>query len=281
MNKSQVRAYFILLIYIVLVVIYHLLGYTGHFGFDDIHYAELANDLLQGNFDSGDHYAYRFPVVLFTSLFYKIFGVSDFASSLPALVITITILIILFNTLREHGPKTLIIGLSLCTFSNWFIFYSDKLMPDIYVALSVIWALALIHSYKYKSDKSKTAGHAFLFTFALLFGFMSKGTIVLMLPLLLFLLTTDIIKKRDQKFWLYSLISGPILLALYFFAIWIFTGNLMERFHAIADNSYLNPCSYDQQSLRILLNRVFVGFFELSIFQSLATGFIFVFAILF
>ncbi|MEA3461948.1 MAG: hypothetical protein U9R49_08720, partial [Bacteroidota bacterium] len=74
---------------------------------------------------------------------------------------------------------------------------------------------------------------------------------------------------------------GFVLLALYLFAIWVFTGNVMERFDAIADNSYLNRCSYDQQSLRILLKRIFIGFFELSIFQSLATAFIFVFAILF
>jgi len=281
MNRSQVRVYSILLLYIVLVVLYHLIGYTGHFGFDDIHYAELASGLLNGNMDFGDHYAYRFPVVLFTAFCYLIFGISDFASSLPALTITICILIIVFNTLREHGPKAIIIGLSLTTFSNWFLFYSDKLMPDIYVALSILWALAIIHRYKYKSDKNKTARYAFLFTFALLFGFVSKGTIVLMIPLLLFLIVTDIIRKRDLKFWLYSLISGSALLAIYLLTIWIFTGNVMERFHVIADNSYLNLCSYDQQSLKILLKRVFIGFFELTIFQSLATGFIFVFAILF
>jgi hypothetical protein len=54
----------------------------------------------------------------------------------------------------------------------------------------------------------------------------------------------------------------------------------LKRFEVIADNSYLNPCSYDQQSLQILLKRIFFGFFELSIFQSLATAFIFIFAAL-
>ena len=281
MNKKQVAAFPILLIYILFVGLYHLFGYTGHYGFDDIHYAELASGLLQGSIDFGDHYAYRFPVLLFTALSYLIFGISDFASSLPALFITISILIIVFNILREHGLRVTLIGLSLTTFSNWFLFYSDKLMPDIYVALSVIWALAIIHRYKYKSNRSKTVPHAFLFTFALLFGFMSKGSIVLMLPLLVFLFFTDLLQKRDLKFWGYSLVSGLSLLAIYLFTIWLFTGNVMERFDVIADNSYLNRCSYDQQSLRILLKRVFAGFFELSIYQTLATGFIFVFAVLF
>jgi len=281
MDNTRVKEYFILLTFIILIILYHLVGYTGHFGFDDLHYAELAANLLHGSVNFEDHYAYRFPVILFTSIFYLIFGISDFSSSLPALMIAITILVFVFNMLREHGYKAIFIGLSICTFSNWFLFYSDKLMPDIYVALSVIWALAIIHRYKYKSDKSKTALFSFLFAFSLLFGFMSKGTIVLVLPLLLFLIITDIFKRRDLKFWVYSGISGIVLLAFYFFVIWIFTGNVMKRFELIADNSYLNLCSYDQQSLRILLKRIFLGFFELSIFQSLATGFIFVLAILF
>ncbi|MEA3476721.1 MAG: glycosyltransferase family 39 protein, partial [Bacteroidota bacterium] len=208
MNKNRIAVYSILLIYLAIVVLHHLFGYTGHFGFDDLHYAELADGLLKGNVDFEDHYSYRFPVVLLTSLFYLLFGINDFSSALPAMAITIVILIIVFNILREHGPKTIILGLSLTVFSNWFLFYSDKLMPDIYVALSVIWALAVLNRYRYKSGQRKTAGHAFLFAFALLLGFMSKGTIVLMLPLLLYLLVTDIIQKRNLKFWGYSLISG-------------------------------------------------------------------------
>jgi len=281
MNKNRVASPLILLVYIIIVGLYHFFGYTGHFGFDDLHYAELTSELLNGSINYEDHYAFRFPVIIFTSLVYGVFGISDFSSALPALLISVTILLIVFNILRYRGPGVTIIGLSLCTFSNWFLFYSDKLMPDIYVALSVIWALAIINHYKYKSDKSRTVLYAFLLAFSLLFGFMAKGSIVLIIPLLIYLVITDIILKRDLKFWLFSAISGIGLLALYFFIIWIFTGDLMKRFDAIAHNSYLNLCSYDQQSMRILLKRIFFGFFELSIFQSLATGFIFVFAFLF
>ena len=281
MIQKRAASYSILLIISCIVVLYHLFGYTGHFGYDDLHYAELASDLLKGSVNFEDHYAYRFPVVLATALSYLIFGISDFSSSLPALFITFSILLIVFSILRKQGMKVLIIGLSLSAFSTWFLFYSNKLMPDIYVALSVISALAIINRYKYGSNKSGTLLHASLLAFSLLFGFMSKGTIVLVIPLLLFLVITDIIKKRDLKFWAYSLISGIGLLAVYLLIIWLLTGDVLKRFDAIASNSYLNLCSYDQQSLRILLKRIFFGFFELSIFQSLVTGFIFAFAILF
>ena len=274
-------AYSILLIFFAVVVLYHLFGYTGHFGYDDLHYARLASGLLHGQFDPKDHFAYRFPVVLFTAFFYLILGVSDLASSLPAMLVTVLVLVLVFRILRPHGPRTLWIGLSLTLLSNWFLFYSDKLMPDIYVALAVLWSLAVIHRYKYGPGQKKAFRDAFLFALALLFGFMSKGTIVLMIPLLVFLLVTDLIRRRDLKFWGFSLASGIFLLAVYLFAIRALTGSLMSRFEVIADNSYLNLCSYDQQSLRILLKRIFTGFFGLSVYQSLATGFIFIFAALF
>lgn len=281
MKETRLKESAILLIFIIIVVLYHIFGYTGHFGYDDLHYAGLANDLVHGKVDFEDHYAYRLPVILFTSLFYLIFGISDLTSSLPAILITIAILIIVFNILRERGPMTIITGLSLVTLSHWVLFYSDKLMPDVYVALSVVSALAIIDSYKYKSDKSRTFLHAFLLALSLLFGFLAKGTIVLTVPLLLYLVITDLVRRRDMKFWLYSLLAGMTMLAIYLLLIWIFTGNMMKRFEAISGNSYLNQCSYDQQSLGILLKRIFFGFFELSIYQSLATGFVFIIAFLF
>jgi hypothetical protein len=72
------------LIFIIIVGLYHLFGYTGHFGFDDIHYAELAADL-------------------------------------PALVITLTILIIvsLENSTGTYFWKALEIDRYIKAYSNW------------------------------------------------------------------------------------------------------------------------------------------------------------------
>ena len=63
MNKRQLASPSILLIYIIIVVLYHLFGYTGHFGFDDLHYAELAAKLLKGSVQR-DHCINAPPVAL-------------------------------------------------------------------------------------------------------------------------------------------------------------------------------------------------------------------------
>jgi len=48
------------------------------------------------------------------------------------------------QSLKEYGNTTIFLDLSLTTLSTWFIFYSDKLMPDIYVALAVFAAIFAI-----------------------------------------------------------------------------------------------------------------------------------------
>ncbi|MGC9375948.1 MAG: hypothetical protein ACP5DQ_13045, partial [Bacteroidales bacterium] len=49
---------------------------------------------------------------------------------------------------------------------------------------------------------------------------------------------------------------------------------------AITTNSYLNLCSYDKQSIQILLKRITYEFFELIVYHGMAVGFIFVLAYL-
>ena len=283
MLKKYSVKYLILLMYLTVIILHHCFGYIGHYGYDDLHYAELSTNLINGSIDYEDHYSYRFPVILITSLFYSLFGISDLTSSLPALLITFSIIIIVFSILRNSSLKSLIIGLSLITFSDSFIFYSDKLMPDIYVAFSVISALAVIHRYKYeRKRKRKTALLlSILFAGCLLFGFMAKGTIVLLVPLILYYIVVDIIYKRDLEFWKYSIISGIVLFTVYFLTIWLLTGDVLKRFEAIASNSYLNLCSYDKQSIEILLKRISFDFIKLSINHMLITGFIFTIAGLF
>ena len=275
MSKKYVL---ILLIFVLIFLAHHPLGYIGHYGYDDLHYAKLACDFKNGIIDFGDHYSYRASLILFTSLSYFLFGISDLTSSLPAILISVLILIILFQLLKNKGYKTLIIGLSLTTFSDWFIFYSDKLMPDIYISFSVLTALTVIHKFNYGSRKNRPLAYSILLSMALLFGFLSKGTIVLIIPVLVYYIILDALYKRNLKFWRYFFFSGSAILLLYFFIIWLVTGDFLKRFEAIANNSYINLCSYDKEPFGIVLERIPFGFFELIGAQALATGFIFVVA---
>ena len=263
-----------------LLIAYHFFGYIGHYGYDDLHYAELANDFKNGIIDYNDHFSFRTPIIILTSVSYLIFGISDFASSLPTIFISVLILLIVFKILKGKETLTLILGLSLTTLSNWFIFYSDKLMPDMYVALSVLCSIYIFHQYRFYNKNKRTFIYSLSFVLALLFGFMAKGVIVLILPLLIFYLLADVFQKQNIRFWKSTMVIGIAVLFIYFLIIWLLTGEFFKRFEAIASNSYLNLCSYDQQSFAILFKRIAFGFFEMLVYQGMATGFIFVIAFL-
>ena len=262
------------------LIIFHFWGYIGHYGYDDLQYAELAKGFMEGNIDYNDHFSFRTPVIVLTSLCYLFFGISDFSSSLPAIFISIGILWVVFNVLKNKGTRTLIFGMALLLLSKWLLFYSDKLMPDIYVAFSVIISLYLIDRYRSHHKNNSTFLFSFLLSISLLFGFMSKGTILLILPLLIYYLIIDIINNRNVKFWKYTIVTGVVIFAIYFLIIWLLTGDFLKRFESIASNSYLNLCSYNQQSTKILVKRITFGFFEMIISQGMGTGFVFIMAYL-
>ena len=276
MKNIKSASIILFLFYVTALILYHIIGYIGYFGYDDIHYALLSVDLTNGIINFNDHFSYRFPVILFTAFSYYIFGISDAASALPPLLATILILLLVFISLKNKSILTQWLGLSLTLFSQWFIFYSDKIMPDVYVGLSVLLSLFIIHSYKFGS-KRNPAIYATLLSLSLLFGFMAKGTIVLFLPLLIYFAVVDIILKRDKIFWIYFIITGIITLAIYFLLIRILTGDITKRFEAIVSNGYLNRCSYNQQPLKILLRRISYDFIRLLTYQGMLTGTIFVF----
>jgi len=274
MSRKQV-AYLIFAAHLLFVLLYHGIGYLGHFGYDDLTYAKLAHGLNQGITDYSDHFSFRFPLLWLTALSYQLFGVNDLASAIPSFLITGAILGFVFKILFPYGNRTLTIGLSLACFSQWMIFYSDKIMPDIYVALSVLASLYFIYKEKFISSDNRSVLNGFLLSCAFLFGFATKGTIVLFVPILIILFLVDLFKKRQLKFWLSAAISMVVLLAVYLGYIWLLTGEPLKRFSVIADNSYLNFCSYDQQSTAVLLKRIGYQFFELIFINNMLTGYLF------
>lgn len=271
----------ILLVSFLIVILYHYFGYIGHYGYDDMQYAEIADNLNHNIFDPNDHFSFRLPVILLTAVSYRIFGVSDFASALPSIIIFCFILTLVFLILKKHNLLTLITGLSLTLLTHWNLFYSDKLMTDIYVSLSVLFSLFIIYRYKYASEQLQPVKYGILLAFGLMSGFLSKEIIVLIVPLLLYLFLVDIFMKRDARFWISTVITGIILLLLYFFISWYLTGSPFKRFEAIFSNSYLNLCSYDKQPIEFLLKRIFYEFFTMMLNQGMLAGFVFALASLF
>lgn len=271
----KAKPVYALLLAVVVVVCYRLLGYTGHFGYDDMQYAEIAAGMLRGDVDYDDHFSFRTTVTGATTLSYKLFGINDIASSLPAMAMTMLALFAVYWVLRKRGFWPTAIGLALVVTSHWFLFYSNKLMPDVYVAAFSMMAACIYYHYRYRSERH-AGWQAAAFAMALLLGFASKGTVVLLLPWLLYLFLTDCLRRKQPKFWLYAIGFGAVFLAVYFACTKALTGDFLYRFKSIAQNSYLNRCSYDEQPLGVLMKRLFFDFFDMTINSGMAVPLAFV-----
>jgi 4-amino-4-deoxy-L-arabinose transferase-like glycosyltransferase len=281
MNNKRIKILFFLFI-ILFLFIHHFFGYLGHYGYDDMEYAQLAKQWVDGNFHLSNinHFTYRWTIVGLTGLSYFLFGMNDFASALPSLFVTISILVIIYWMTRNKSTWISIITMSLFIFNPWTLFYSDKIMPDLYIALSVLGALATYWNYRFNSEQKYTFLHALFLAGFLFLGFLTKETILLLVPVLLFIVVCDFIQKRTIKFWIQSVLIGAVILLFYFILIKIKTGNMWMRFNAISTNSYVNPCSYDLLPVSELLSRITFKFWFEMICQVMLVGIVFLVPVL-
>ncbi|HKK40557.1 MAG TPA: hypothetical protein VJ949_14145 [Cryomorphaceae bacterium] len=267
----------VLIIHLLVILLYHNLVYTGHYGFDDMEYAEAAVDLLKGQPDYSNHFSHRLSVTAPTAVAFALVGINDTGAALPALVFSFLIALLLSALLWKKGPFALSIGLSLALLPQWFLFYTDKLMPDMAVAFFVFAAVAAYWWGTQNFGKRKMA-FAIAFSLSLLFGFLAKGTIVLALPWVLVIFLIDMHRKREKAFWIAAIGSGAVLFVIYFLVNWWITGSISSRFIAIAGNAYLNACSYADLPPQFLLERVATGFWKMGIKGGLLPGMIFLLA---
>lgn len=250
--------YLILAGAIGLLILQRTSFFYGHFGYDDLYYAELATRLLHGQVDFGDHYVYRIVPILATALSYALFGVNDAASSLPAGLATLGILLLLLAYYRSRPAWQYGLAVAMYFGMRWNFFYADKLMPDVFVAL---FAFAGWLAYVRREHLGEWSGPA-LMAVSLFLAFNSKGTIILLLPLLLVYFAVDVARGR-WAWWLRVAATGVPLLLVYFGAVTVLTGSPFSRFTAIVANQYLNPCSYDQLPWEHLVERLTTGYWSL------------------
>ena len=136
---------------IVLLLINRFAAFHGHFGYDDLMYARLAANLLDGKLLLDDyHFAYRWTILFLTSFSYYILGITDFASAIPSLFVSILTMTIVYKICKHRSTGIFLFILLLFFLNPWSLYYSDKLMPDIYVAWACIGLITIMYFHRYK-----------------------------------------------------------------------------------------------------------------------------------
>jgi 4-amino-4-deoxy-L-arabinose transferase-like glycosyltransferase len=275
MYKNRHLEIILLVFSFLFILFHHLWGYGGHFGWDDMEYANLSHQWATGTFHLSDnHFSYRLPIIVLSGISYKLFGVNDFSSALPAMLITMFILSLVYWVVRKRDSRIVVTAILITLLMPSFLFYSDKIMADIYVAAGIFVAFATLHFYRFEYRRF-TLFFSLLFSCSLLFAFITKEVVVLVFPVLLVLFISDLLKKRFLKFWLLAILSGIFVLAAYHLIILHKTGSLFSRYTAIEINSYLNPCSYEYLPFYHTLQRIGYEFWVEILIGSMLVALVF------
>jgi len=258
------------------LLVHHFWGHGGHFGFDDMHYARLANQFANGIFrTTAGHYTYRWGMVVPHGVMYALFGVGDHTSAIVPLLATLLTLGCIWLLTDSLPVPARAWAMAFTAFSEWVFFYSNKLMPDVLVMTCVTVAAAVYYQHRFVWNGTKPVWAAWCTAGALFLGFLCKETVVLTMPVFAALLLADLWRGRLTRFWLFAAGFGVLMTAVYlWYCAWAF-GHPLSRFHAISANSYFNPCSYDQLPLENTLRRIGYELWAVFLSTGVLTGLVF------
>jgi hypothetical protein len=245
----------VLLFCLLFLLIHHWLANLGFYGMDDINYARYAAALTHGNFiwfNSSDHFSHRWIPIIITGFFYWALGINDFTSALFGILSTMGTCWAILQLSKKSGRiiQTLSVVLFLLTYSA--LFASHRLWPDSGIAFFFLTAL---NSYL-NFTTAHYRKHAICFTLCLFAILLSKETIILLIPLLVFIFLKDAVTGRHKNWWKTSILTGSILAFIYFVSYWYFTGDGLFRYHILLNNNYENSCSFNLLPFIYTLKRI-------------------------
>lgn len=250
---------------LVLWCIHHFYGFFGHYGFDDIMgYGFYGKKWADGQlfFLNEDFFSYRWGFISLTGLSYALFGVNDHSSALGAGLVYLLTSLLVLRLLKRQTPLVGAVALLLYGLDHWTLYYADKLMPDTAVALCVLMAFALIARQRYHQDRPLL--HASILVSVLLWGYVTKQSILLLVPVFGYLFFADVLRRAQMRFWSYTVVGCVFAGGLYLAFIGYLTGDPLMRFEAVNQGLEDNLgegrsfafCNYAIQPWSVLLYRI-------------------------
>lgn len=270
------KKYLFLGISILFLIGYHIISFQGYYGGDDLDYVQFAQQILDGSFSlSTETFSARVIPIGLLAISFAVFGINDFSTVLPFMLITIGTLLILFSWVREQKLTFIVLVLSFFVTDFYTLTFAGKAYPDVFVTFSVLgiaWVLFQCHY-------SEWVKSILLLVFVWI-GLLSKLTILFVgIPMLFFVLKE--LFQRRYKFWGYFIGMFFISLILYFGMYWWLTGDIFTRFQNITNNKYTTVCSYHEFPINHLVARLtyepIVMFINSGLIMALMGGLVYCF----
>lgn|GEM_PF-1202853 len=224
-----------LVIFFCLLLFAHIVfTFCSFYGNDDIIYSKYAATIASGgqlDNNATDHYSLRWMCIVVTALFYKLFGVNAFSSALFSFSCFISTAVFIFKLIRNEDFLIKVLTLVLFFFNYTVIFYAHRLLPDAGVCLFVFVAYYSYHKQRFYS--SSTIKNGIVFGVSMFLAAITKETIFITLPLWIYLFVTDMFRKRNYTFWLWSIAVFITLTFVYTLYFKITTNDWFYRYHLL------------------------------------------------
>lgn len=267
----QKPAWYLFAGFAILLLLHVAFLFCGFYGNDDINYARHAAELLHTgalSFTDTDHFRLRWTCIFATALFYKLFGVTAFASSLFSYFsFTLTAWLICL-LLKKEPARLLLFAYAMFFLSFTVIFYAHRLLPDAGVCLFVFAAYFFYHRKRFNNAPDLT--YAALFALALFLAMIAKETVIITAPLWIFLLINDIAAKRNGRFWKTALGLLVALTGLYLLYFELSQGDWLFRYHVFNNHSerHFDGITYQRLGYIALAKRLAYQLWEAFLFNG-------------
>jgi hypothetical protein len=264
-NKKQIVFYSL----VALAIVHVLFVFLSFYNNDDINYARYAANFSNYGIDTTpatSHFQLRWAIIFVTTIFYKLFGIGVFSSSLCSLLSLLFCGYLLQKEVKNYNETAYTFSLLFYFFAHSILFFMHRLLPDSLVCLLVFWMYVVYKNYL--QHQKKVFSNALFFAVLSFVAMLAKETVIIAFPLFVIFCCSDIFKKQNIKFWIYVFLSVLVMLFFYCLYFKITTGNSFYRYSLLQSNSYVSECSFDKLPFIYTLQRIGYLLFKAMLLQG-------------
>lgn len=234
---------------------FYFFGFESYYFYDDVTYMRYADTINKGIFHlQKDNFCTRFGLILPVSFFYKIFNINQITSTITSLLFWSGSVIVCYKVLKKD-----LLACSLatifCGLDYYHIFFNNKLYPDMAVAFFGVCGLYFLHKQYFNKDSRENI-NVIGVSICFMLAFISKTTIVYILPFYAYLLIYSIFNKINIQFWIKTFVLSLILFIVYFSVFYMLTNDPFFIFTTIENTHYSSDLSYSNKGFWVMFKRL-------------------------
>jgi hypothetical protein len=264
-NKKRYTIECFILVTAVYLVIY-CFTFTGFNGSDDLHYAKLANNMLDGSynaFEPNDIFAGRILLISWQAFIYYIGGINIFTTQIGSIIAIVFSCYLTIFILGQFKEWQTVFGCSILFYFNPVLNTTTLgISPDVYIMLLGILLLILWRNINNENKKKEAIFKSISFGAISFVALFIKENALIFIPFIFFISLVEN-RRKNLPIALISIATFFILIFFSGFVYYHYTGDYYLRVHQIINSSSTaSGCIYDMSTIGAFIKRLTFGVWQ-------------------